>query len=95
MSSYQSCRNTPPSPDSWCSVFPNASLPAGICVSAPLEVIVRKDFFIDLQLPYSAVRGEQLEIKAILHNYSPDLITVSLCLLDSDTTDGHENKTIH
>lgn len=49
----------------------------------------------DLQLPYSAVRGEQLEIKAILHNYSPDLITVSLCPLVRDATDGHENKTVH
>lgn len=51
----------------------------GICVGEPLKVIVRKEFFIDLRLPYSAVRGEQIEIKAILHNYSPDLITVSLC----------------
>lgn len=51
----------------------------GICVADPLEVIVRKEFFIDLRLPYSAVRGEQIEIKAILHNYSPDLISVSLC----------------
>lgn len=50
----------------------------GICVAEPLEVIVRKEFFIDLKLPYPAVRGEQLEIKAILHNYSPDPITVSL-----------------
>ena len=50
----------------------------GICVAEPLEVIVKKDFFIDLKLPYSAVRREQLEIKAILHNYSPDPITVSL-----------------
>lgn len=76
MSLSQSCRTTPPSPLLVC--FPNASLLSGICVSDPLEVIVRKDFFIELQLPYSAVRGEQLEIKAILHNYSPDLITVSL-----------------
>lgn len=44
----------------------------------PLEVIVRKDFFIDLRLPYSAVRGEQLEVKAILHNYKTYEITVSL-----------------
>ncbi len=44
----------------------------------PLEVIVQKEFFIDLRLPHSAVRGEQLEIKAILHNYIPDYITVSL-----------------
>lgn len=52
----------------------------GICVADPLEVIVLKTFFIDLRLPYSAVRGEQLEIKAVLHYYSedPDPITVSL-----------------
>ncbi|RVE75826.1 hypothetical protein OJAV_G00002700 [Oryzias javanicus] len=52
----------------------------GICVGKPLEVIVRKDFFIDLRLPYSAVRGEQLEIKAILHNYRPEIITVRIDL---------------
>uniref|UniRef100_A0A8C6KL42 Complement component c3a, duplicate 5 n=1 Tax=Nothobranchius furzeri TaxID=105023 RepID=A0A8C6KL42_NOTFU len=48
----------------------------GICIGDPLEVIVRKEFFIDLRLPYSAVHGEQLEIKAVLHNYSPDVITM-------------------
>ncbi|KAM4604389.1 complement C3-like [Polymixia lowei] len=56
----------------------------GICVAPPFEVIVRKDFFIDLRLPYSAVRGEQLEIKAILHNYSPDLITVRVDLIEKE-----------
>ncbi|XP_061576908.1 complement C3-like isoform X3 [Cololabis saira] len=48
----------------------------GICVSDPLEVVVWKPFFIDLRLPYSAVRDEQLEIKAVLHNYNADPITV-------------------
>uniref|UniRef100_W5LK65 Complement C3a, tandem duplicate 2 n=1 Tax=Astyanax mexicanus TaxID=7994 RepID=W5LK65_ASTMX len=42
----------------------------GICVADPFEMIVRKDFFVDLKLPYSAVRNEQLEIKAVLHNFS-------------------------
>ncbi|KAL7852212.1 hypothetical protein SRHO_G00179970 [Serrasalmus rhombeus] len=42
----------------------------GICVADPLEIIVKKNFFLDLKLPYSAVRNEQLEIKAILHNFS-------------------------
>uniref|UniRef100_A0A672HAG4 Complement C3-like n=1 Tax=Salarias fasciatus TaxID=181472 RepID=A0A672HAG4_SALFA len=55
----------------------------GICVGEPLEVIARKQFFIDLKLPYSAVRGEQLEIKAILHNYSPDAITVRVDLMEA------------
>ncbi|XP_067438865.1 complement C3-like isoform X2 [Thunnus thynnus] len=55
----------------------------GICVGDPLEVIARKDFFIDLRLPYSAVRGEQIEVKAILHNYSPDHHTVRVDLIEA------------
>ncbi|KAM9363630.1 complement C3-like [Symphorus nematophorus] len=54
----------------------------GICVAEPLEVIVRKDFFIELRLPYSAVRGEQLEIKAVLYNYNPDPATVRVELIE-------------
>ncbi|KAF5898396.1 complement C3-like, partial [Clarias magur] len=42
----------------------------GICVSDPYEITVAKDFFVDLKVPYSAVRNEQLEIKAVLHNFS-------------------------
>ncbi|XP_034045025.1 complement C3a.1 [Thalassophryne amazonica] len=56
----------------------------GICVADPLEVIVRKEFFIDLKLPYSAVRGEQVEVKAVLHNYSPEPVTVRVDLLEKD-----------
>ncbi|XP_053187520.1 complement C3-like isoform X2 [Scomber japonicus] len=54
----------------------------GICVADSLEVIVWKDFFVDLRLPYTAVRGEQLEIKAILHNYSPNPGTVRVELIE-------------
>uniref|UniRef100_UPI0037E81A37 complement C3-like n=1 Tax=Semicossyphus pulcher TaxID=241346 RepID=UPI0037E81A37 len=56
----------------------------GICIGEPLEVIVRKDFFIDLRIPYAAVRGEQLEVKAILHNYSPDDIMVRVDLIEEE-----------
>uniref|UniRef100_A0A8C0LBR4 Complement C3 n=1 Tax=Canis lupus dingo TaxID=286419 RepID=A0A8C0LBR4_CANLU len=41
----------------------------GICVADPYEVTVLQDFFIDLRLPYSVVRNEQVEIRAILYNY--------------------------
>ncbi|XP_067258553.1 complement C3-like [Chanodichthys erythropterus] len=44
----------------------------GICVAEPEEIVVFKHLFIDLKMPYSAVRGEQLEIKAIIHNYTPN-----------------------
>uniref|UniRef100_A0A8C6RY24 Complement C3 n=1 Tax=Nannospalax galili TaxID=1026970 RepID=A0A8C6RY24_NANGA len=41
----------------------------GICVAHPYEVTVMQDFFIDLRLPYSVVRNEQVEIRAVLFNY--------------------------
>lgn len=46
------------------------SLVVGICVADPYKIIVAKEFFVDLKLPYSAVRNEQIEIKAVLHNFS-------------------------
>ncbi|XP_056225995.1 LOW QUALITY PROTEIN: complement C3-like [Seriola aureovittata] len=56
----------------------------GICVSNPLEAVVSKQFFIDLKLPYSAVKGEQLEIKAVLHNYFPEPAIVLVELLEEE-----------
>ncbi|XP_063787118.1 complement C3-like [Pseudophryne corroboree] len=41
----------------------------GICVSQPYDIQVMLKFFIDLKLPYSVVRNEQVEIRAILYNY--------------------------
>uniref|UniRef100_A0A803VUV4 Anaphylatoxin-like domain-containing protein n=1 Tax=Ficedula albicollis TaxID=59894 RepID=A0A803VUV4_FICAL len=41
----------------------------GLCVADPYEITVMKEFFIDLRLPYSVVRNEQVEIRAILYNY--------------------------
>ncbi|KAM7010010.1 complement C3-like [Tautogolabrus adspersus] len=64
----------------------------GICVGESFEVIVRKDFFIDLRLPYSAVRGEQLEVKAILHNYSPDVATVRVDLIEEENVCSAASK---
>ncbi|KAM8972850.1 venom factor-like isoform 2-T2 [Pelodytes ibericus] len=48
----------------------------GICVAQPYEIQVMKDFFIDLRLPYSVVRNEQVEIRAVLYNYGGDRIKV-------------------
>uniref|UniRef100_A0A8D2L9L0 Complement C3 n=1 Tax=Varanus komodoensis TaxID=61221 RepID=A0A8D2L9L0_VARKO len=41
----------------------------GICVADPYEITVMKDFFIDLRLPYSVVRNEQVEIRGVIYNY--------------------------
>ncbi|XP_036383937.1 complement C3-like [Megalops cyprinoides] len=56
----------------------------GICVADPLEMRVRKDFFIDLKLPYAAVRNEQLEVKAVLYNYLEEEIKVRVELMETE-----------
>ncbi|XP_008058979.1 complement C3, partial [Carlito syrichta] len=53
----------------------------GICVADPLEVTVMQDFFIDLRLPYSVVRNEQVEVRAVLYNYQEAQIKVRVELL--------------
>ncbi|KAH1176163.1 hypothetical protein KIL84_020897, partial [Mauremys mutica] len=53
----------------------------GICVADPYEITVMKDFFIDFRLPYSVVRNEQVEIRAILYNYRDQTIKVRLELI--------------
>ncbi|KAM9115091.1 complement C3-like [Pangshura tecta] len=44
----------------------------GLCVSEPYEVLVKVPFFVDLRLPHSVVRNEQLELRAVVHNYHED-----------------------
>ncbi|XP_056621841.1 complement C3-like isoform X2 [Triplophysa dalaica] len=56
----------------------------GICVVDPLEMVVFKKFFIDLKMPYSAVRYEQLEIKAIIHNNTPRKMKVRVEFMETE-----------
>ncbi|NXS27545.1 CO5 protein, partial [Pomatostomus ruficeps] len=41
----------------------------GICVAAPLEIQVTKDVFLSIYVPYSVVRGEQIELKGSVYNH--------------------------
>uniref|UniRef100_A0A8C7FI43 Complement C3 n=1 Tax=Oncorhynchus kisutch TaxID=8019 RepID=A0A8C7FI43_ONCKI len=70
-------------PESW--MWEDTNLPECSAQNKhyPFEMIVLKEFFIDLKLPYSAVRNEQLEVKAILHNYSEDPIIVRVELMEN------------
>ncbi|KAG7491361.1 hypothetical protein MATL_G00002880 [Megalops atlanticus] len=56
----------------------------GICVADPLQIQVMKDFFIDLKVPYAAVRNEQLEVKAVLYNYLEEEIKVRVELMETE-----------
>ncbi|XP_006120838.2 complement C5 isoform X1 [Pelodiscus sinensis] len=41
----------------------------GICVADAVEVQVLKDVFLSMHIPYSVVRGEQIELKGSVYNY--------------------------
>ncbi|KAL1281261.1 hypothetical protein QQF64_000064 [Cirrhinus molitorella] len=56
----------------------------GICVADPFEMIVYKRFFIDLKVPYSAIRNEQLQIRAVLHNYTKKKIRARLEFMETE-----------
>lgn len=56
----------------------------GMCVAEPADVISTKEFFIDLDLPYSVVRMEQTEIRVALYNYGNKKLPCHIRLLDTE-----------
>ncbi|NWX24655.1 CO4 protein, partial [Aegotheles bennettii] len=50
----------------------------GFCVADPHTFAVFKDFFVSLRLPHSVKRHEQLEIKAVVYNYLPNDLQVTV-----------------
>ncbi|XP_068177027.1 complement C3-like [Antennarius striatus] len=75
-------------PDSiteWGILAISASRDTGFCVAEPYNVRAWKQFFVDLRLPYSVARKEQVEIKAVIHNYGLEDLHVRVVLMK--TTD--------
>uniref|UniRef100_A0A8C5FT84 Alpha-2-macroglobulin-like n=1 Tax=Gadus morhua TaxID=8049 RepID=A0A8C5FT84_GADMO len=59
----------------------------GFGLASPKELVVFQPFFLDLSLPYSIIRGENLELKATVFNYQSSCIMVSMSpLISSDYT---------
>ncbi|KAM6185427.1 complement C4-A-like isoform 2-T2 [Rhynchocyon petersi] len=50
----------------------------GICVAAPVQLRVFRDFHLHLRLPTSVHRYEQLELRPVLYNYLPTDLTLSV-----------------
>uniref|UniRef100_A0A8D2HWB6 Complement C5 n=1 Tax=Urocitellus parryii TaxID=9999 RepID=A0A8D2HWB6_UROPR len=42
---------------------------SGICVADTLKATVFKDIFLEMNIPYSVVRGEQIQLKGTVYNY--------------------------
>ncbi|XP_055081752.1 complement C3-like [Periophthalmus magnuspinnatus] len=70
-------------PDSitqWSILAVSSSTKTGFCVAEPWKFVVKTPFFVDLKLPYSVARNEQVEIKAVVHNYLEDTLEVVVVL---------------
>ncbi|MGH0133609.1 UNVERIFIED_CONTAM: hypothetical protein FKN15_053461 [Acipenser sinensis] len=57
-----------------------SNLARGFCIAEPTQFRVFQDFFISLKLPYSVKRNEQLEVKAVVFNYQPKALEVTVKL---------------
>ncbi|XP_072047457.1 complement C3-like [Amphiura filiformis] len=44
----------------------------GMCVADNKEIVVRRDVFLDVAIPYSVMRHEQVAIQATVYNYDKD-----------------------
>ncbi|KAK5620662.1 hypothetical protein CRENBAI_020815 [Crenichthys baileyi] len=76
-----------PLPDSiteWGVLAISASPQTGFCVAEPYNFKTWKHFFVDLKLPYSVARNEQVEIKAVVHNYGYDEMHVRVVLMKTE-----------
>ncbi|XP_012496951.1 PREDICTED: complement C3 isoform X2 [Propithecus coquereli] len=69
VSHYPISVNVPDSITTWQFVAVSLKTGQGLCVSDPFELTVMKSFFVDLKLPPSMVRNEQVQIQAVLYNF--------------------------
>ena len=67
----------PDSITTWVLQAVGVSPEAGLCVAPPINVTAFRPFFVHVELPYSAVRLEQLEVRATVYNYMHRTLSVS------------------
>ncbi|XP_049644296.1 complement C3-like [Suncus etruscus] len=67
---------TPDSITTWQLVAVSLKAGQGLCISEPLELTVQKLFFVDLKLPLSVVRNEQVQVQAVLYNFRNHFVRV-------------------
>ena len=48
----------------------------GLALSNPIQLHAFQHFFVDFTLPYSVVRGEQVKVPLVLHNYLRSCVRV-------------------
>ncbi|KAL1468764.1 hypothetical protein MTO96_041268 [Rhipicephalus appendiculatus] len=56
----------------------------GVCVTDPLEILAMKKFFVEVNVPYSVVKNEQIEIPATVYNYGHKQVEARVVLLGTN-----------
>ncbi|XP_024207382.2 putative protein C3P1 [Pan troglodytes] len=69
ISHYPISVKVPDSITTWQFMVVSLKAGQGLCVSDPFELTVMKSFFVDLKLPSSVIRNEQVQIQAVLYNF--------------------------
>ncbi|XP_064639161.1 A.superbus venom factor 1-like isoform X2 [Lineus longissimus] len=74
----------PDSVTTWVISGVSVSPEQGMCVAVPTNITSKKVFFVHVDLPYTAVRTEQLEVKATVYNLLERKEEVTVYLKASD-----------
>ncbi|CAG5115195.1 unnamed protein product, partial [Candidula unifasciata] len=74
----------PDSITTWSIQTLGMSQETGLCVAPPMEIPTFSSFFVHLDLPYSATRLEQVEIRATVYNYMHRKLRVNVVLQSMD-----------
>ncbi|XP_051893146.1 complement C5 [Pristis pectinata] len=59
---------------------------AGVCVAEPIKVTVYQDVILKAKIPYSVVRGEQVQLRVSVYNYKGDRIMVCVQMSTEEGT---------
>nr|XP_031545441.1 complement C3 isoform X2 [Vicugna pacos] len=76
ISHFSTAVTVPDSITTWQFVAVSIKAGQGLCVSDPFELTVTKSFFVDLKLPFSVIRNEQVQIQAVLYNFRGNSVKV-------------------
>lgn len=71
----------PPSITTWAVSAVSVSPRGGVCVIRPMEIVSFKKFFIEVNVPYSVIKTEQVDIPVTVYNYDRESVKANVALI--------------
>lgn len=71
----------PHSITTWAVSAVSVSPRGGVCVIRPMEIVSFKKFFIEVNVPYSVIKKEQVEIPVTVYNYDRESVKAKVVLI--------------